>query len=77
MVTLNGDGNKTEELYLNANLTPTNNSEGIGKINYQYNKACLAKAKKEEEHGFAQKPDKLRKPGLKSTEPCQKLRFPK
>jgi|GEM_PF-1839774 len=49
MVILNGDGNKTEELYLNANLTPTNNSEGIGKINYQYNKACLAKAKKEED----------------------------
>lgn len=49
IVSFNTDGNKTEESYLNAKLTPANNSEGISRINYQYNKTCFTKTKKEED----------------------------
>lgn len=45
----NADGYKSEELYLSSKLEPVNNSEGIHKVQYQYNKNCLSKTKTEED----------------------------
>ena len=48
-VIYNKDGNKIEEIYLNAKLENTNNSEGIHKTLYQYDKTCLSKTTKAED----------------------------
>lgn len=49
VVNYNKEGNKIEEIHLNSKLENANNSEGIHKISYQYDKTCLSKSKKDDD----------------------------
>ena len=62
IINYNTDGNKTEELYLNSKLGAVNNSEGISRVNYQYNKSCLSKTQKRECYSLVQYFDSNGKP---------------